>query len=180
VINGGAAVTNTAAVILTLSATDSGSGVAAMQFSNDNLTWSALEPYAATKGWTLTTGDGPKTVYGKFKDNADNWSSTISSTNTIILDTAPPTVSITSPANGYTNNATQVLNYSTSDGTVVVKVDGIAAQKMSGDMLDLLTEGSHTVRVESSDSANIWVCRSNFTVDTILPAITITSPIWLH
>jgi hypothetical protein len=70
VINGGAAVTNTATVILTLSATDSGSGVAAMQFSSDNLTWSTPEPYAATKGWTLTTGDGPKTVYGKFKDNA--------------------------------------------------------------------------------------------------------------
>ena len=54
VINSGAAFTNSTTVILTLSATDTGSGVASMQFSNDGATWSAPEPYATTKSWTLT------------------------------------------------------------------------------------------------------------------------------
>ena len=49
-----------------------GSGVAKMQFSNDNTTWSGWETYATTKSWTLASGDGLKTVYAQFKDVAGN------------------------------------------------------------------------------------------------------------
>jgi hypothetical protein len=41
-----------------------------MRFSNDNLTWSSWEAYATSKTWTLTPGDGTKTVYVKFADAA--------------------------------------------------------------------------------------------------------------
>ena len=77
VINSGAAFTNSMTVVLTVSATDTGSGVASMQFSNDGSTWTSPEAYATSKSWTMTTDDGPKTVYVKFKDNANNWSNTI-------------------------------------------------------------------------------------------------------
>ncbi len=177
VINGGAAFTNSTTVTLTLSATDSGSGVASMQFSNNNTAWSTSETYTTSKSWTLTAGDGAKTVYAKFKDKAKNWSSAIPS-NTITLDTTPPLVAITAPATGFTNNKTPLLNYTVSDGTVVVKVDGTVVPKVSGTNLDALSDGPHTIRVESTDAANnTGNAEVTFTVDTTPPVITITSPV---
>ena len=73
-INNNAASTNSTGVTLNLSATDTGSGLAQMQFSNDNKNWSVPEAYATTKAWTLSAGSGTKTVYAKFKDNSGNWS----------------------------------------------------------------------------------------------------------
>ncbi|MBU1043660.1 MAG: gliding motility-associated C-terminal domain-containing protein, partial [Candidatus Omnitrophica bacterium] len=72
-------------VSLTLSSIDGNSGLGQMQFSNDNITYSAPEPYNTLKNWTLTTGDGEKTVYVKYQDIAGNWSQPF--TDTIILDT---------------------------------------------------------------------------------------------
>ncbi|MEK3916562.1 S-layer homology domain-containing protein [Paenibacillus sp. FSL H7-0331] len=51
---------------------EAGSGVEKMRFSNDNVNWSDWEPYSTTKAWTLTDGDGTKTVYMKLKDKAGN------------------------------------------------------------------------------------------------------------
>jgi hypothetical protein len=59
--------TNNATVNLALSATHS-SGVSGMQFSNDGGDYTPLEPYASSKTWTLSGGDGIKTVYVRFKD----------------------------------------------------------------------------------------------------------------
>ena len=98
-INSGAALTNNVAVTLTLSATDPGGGtVSQMQFSNDGASYSAAETYATTKSWTLAGGDGTKTVSVKFKDAAGNWSSPVS--DGINLDTTPPAITITLPADG--------------------------------------------------------------------------------
>jgi hypothetical protein len=41
-----------------------------MQFSNDGVNYSAEEPYATSKAWTLSSGDGAKTVYVRFRDKA--------------------------------------------------------------------------------------------------------------
>lgn len=68
-INNGASTTNTTTITLNLQATDS-SGVAEMRFSNDNVTWSDWQTYSTSASWTLTEGDGTKTVYVQFKDNA--------------------------------------------------------------------------------------------------------------
>jgi hypothetical protein len=51
-----------------------------MQFSNDDITYSTPEAYGTTKSWTLSPGDGTKTVYAKFKDVPGNWSTTYSDT----------------------------------------------------------------------------------------------------
>lgn len=91
-INGGAAYANSTTVILTLSATDSGSGMgggAQMQFSNDGVTWSAAETYATLKAWTLSVGNGSKTISVKFKDVAGNWT-TAQIKASITLDTSAP------------------------------------------------------------------------------------------
>jgi hypothetical protein len=70
-------------VTLNLSATDDLSGVAAMQFSNDGITWSAPEAYTTTKTWALSSGNGEKTGYVKFIDKAGNESQIY--TDSIIL-----------------------------------------------------------------------------------------------
>lgn len=93
-VNSGAAYTTSGTVILTLSAADSESGLYQMRLSNDNSGWSSWETYSATKtGWILSPGDGTKTVYVQYRDNAGNVSTgTIS--DTIILDTVAPTGTI--------------------------------------------------------------------------------------
>jgi hypothetical protein len=67
-INGGATSTIDASVMLTLSAQDATSGVAQMRFFD--FTWGNWEDYSTSKPWTFTEGNGYKTVYVQFRDNA--------------------------------------------------------------------------------------------------------------
>ncbi|MCD6506399.1 PQQ-binding-like beta-propeller repeat protein [Candidatus Poribacteria bacterium] len=100
-INNGAETANSAPVTLTLSASDAISGMgegAQMRFSNDGDTWSTPEPFSTTKQWTLSSGDGTKTVYVKYKDVAGNWSDAFS--DTILLDTTPPSILSKEPEGG--------------------------------------------------------------------------------
>ena len=98
-INNGANLTSSSAVTLSLSCPDSVNGCTAaeMQFSNDNVNWSTPEPFATSKNWTLTDGDGLKTVYVQFKGGADNW--LIVYSDTIILDAGAP-LTVAGPAGG--------------------------------------------------------------------------------
>jgi uncharacterized membrane protein len=75
-------------VTLSILAEDSGSGVAQMAFSTDNMIWSSWEPMASSKSFTLSTNDGEKIVYFKVKDNAGNIAEAVS--DIIILDSTPP------------------------------------------------------------------------------------------
>ena len=111
-IEGGAVYATSSSVTLNLSATDSLSGVADLRFSNNGSSWVAWEPYASTKSWTLDAGDGTKTVYVEYRDNAGNSSS--SNNDTIVLDTAPPSSSATSPAT--TISLSFAVSWSGSDG----------------------------------------------------------------
>ena len=111
-INSGASSTNSLNVTLTLSCSDA-QGCSQMQLSNDNVTYSTTEIYAATKAWSLSPGDGSKTVYVKFKDTPGNWSTPYSSS--ILLDTTAP-ITTASPAGG-TYNTAQAVTLSCTDGT---------------------------------------------------------------
>lgn len=90
-IAGGAATTSSGTVTLNISVSDSGSGMgstarfpfqegAVMQFSNDGTTWSDVRAYATTASWTLTDGEGTKTVYARFRNVDGYWSATASDT----------------------------------------------------------------------------------------------------
>ena len=79
-------------VTLSLNGVDATSGVSQMCFSNDGTSYGGWQGYATSASWTLSTGDGTKTVYVKYKDHAGNVSSPFS--DTIILDTTTPTGSI--------------------------------------------------------------------------------------
>jgi hypothetical protein len=99
-INGGATYATSTAVTLNLSASDSGSGMSQMRFSNDGSTWSGWESYAVTKGWTLSPGDGTKTVYVQYIDTAGNISTSYS--DSIMFDTIAPSSSVVSPTRSAT------------------------------------------------------------------------------
>lgn len=94
-INSGASVTTSQNVTLTITSADA----AAMKIWGVNgvATESAAswETFASTKSVTLTAGDGSKTVYVKVRDSVYNESSTSSAT--ITLSTAIPTITITGP-----------------------------------------------------------------------------------
>ncbi|OGP75257.1 MAG: hypothetical protein A2W09_04060 [Deltaproteobacteria bacterium RBG_16_50_11] len=111
-INSEAAHTNNPNVTLTLTCSDA-SGCSQMQFSNDGTTYSAPEAYATTKVWPLSSGDGTKTVYAKFMDTAGNWS--IAYSDTILLDTTPPTTTATPPGGFY--GSAQSVTLACSDGS---------------------------------------------------------------
>lgn len=120
-INNGAVATNNQTVTLTITASDA-NGVSKMQFSNDGNNWSAPEAFASSKQWLLTQGDGEKTVYARFIDNAGNISKPIK--NSIIFDTTPPEINPSIPPGTVFNafnlelitNELATIFYSTDNG----------------------------------------------------------------
>ena len=85
-----------------------------MKFSNDNITWSVPEAYVTTKTWTMSSTQGTKYVYIKFKDAAGNWSTVYS--HGITVDTAVPTGSININGGATATNTTAVtLNLAAID-----------------------------------------------------------------
>src|SRR5205085_855054 len=102
---------NSRSVTLTLSATDTQNPVSQMRFSNSTTGFSTAETYATSKAWTLSTGQGTKTVYVQFADAAGNWSSSFSAT--IVFDNAAPAIANVSASN--ITNESAVINWTTSE-----------------------------------------------------------------
>ncbi len=79
-INGGAACTTSAAVVLSIN-NFGDSSITQMIISEDPFFAGAVyEPYAATKNWTLSAGFGLKTVYAKLKTSGGTESNVFSDT----------------------------------------------------------------------------------------------------
>ncbi len=100
-IDGGASYTNSADVIVGSAVEWGPSGpdaTQAMRFSVDGgATWGDWQPYDPVAALTLPGGDGPKTVHVEFRDAADN---TAAFSDTITLDTAAPTGTVTVAKSG--------------------------------------------------------------------------------
>ncbi len=174
-INSGAARTGTESVSLTLSATDD-QGVADMSFSNDNITWSAWVPYGTTQNWSLSTGDGTKVVYARYRDTVGNIGIF---TDDIILDTTGPLGGVTVTPAPFSATGTLSLNLSASDGSGVnlmaLSLDGGAfvsqAYSPAYDWNVASGFATHTVQVKYYDSLGneSAVFTSSTCVDTIVP-----------
>jgi hypothetical protein len=166
-VNGGDAFTNSTAVNLGLIYEDPfpASGVGEMRFSENGTTWSAWEPYLASKPWTVSEGDGEKSVYVQFKDYAGNES--VTAQDTIVLDTSAPSAPvITSPANNSfdtdgtitisgtaeANSTVEVFEATASGdiskGTTPVDPSGAWTKTLSG-----VSGGSHTYKAKAKDAA---------------------------
>ena len=114
-------------ITLDLAANDA-TGVTQMIFSKDGINWSAPENYATTKSWTLTGGDGPKTIYVKFKDGVGNWSNAY--TLTVTLDTTAP-ITKANPGEGIYGSAQNVTLSANESATIYYTTDGANPTEMS-------------------------------------------------
>jgi len=158
VINNGDAYATSISVTLNLSAADSTSGVAQMRFSNDNVTWASLEPYATSKAWNITSPEGVKTVYVIYVDNAGLNSQAYH--DTIVLDTAPPTISILYPDMGAQIRSQSVtITWNGTDAGSGIDHYELALDNGSFTInvteqtytISSLNDGNHTVIVKASD-----------------------------
>jgi hypothetical protein len=114
-INSNAGYTNSTSSTLTMAFTDATTAVNQARYQNKNLTWSAWEAYGTSKAWTLPTGDGTKTVYIQVSDLAGNVTQV---SDTIIMDTAPPTISVFTIGSGNpssTNSPSATLYITATD-----------------------------------------------------------------
>ncbi len=150
VINEGAASTNNSVVTLTLSCSDD-IGCSQMQLSNDNTAWSAAETYGTTKVWTLTPGDGEKTVYAKFSDLAGNLSSAC--TDTIIASGIQPTIRTVTvkPSGGDYTSLNAVLTAESADLVALNRILYIECYAMQDtapvSLTGFTTDADHYIRI---------------------------------
>jgi hypothetical protein len=106
-INAGAANTSgTAATLTTTCATDAGVGGVEVAYGNVTgpTNWTSCSVSIAH---TLVAGDGTKTVYMRFRDSFGNVST--ETTDTIVLDTAAPTVPTMTAEPAYTAGTSNVV-----------------------------------------------------------------------
>lgn len=153
-INNGLASTSTPNVTLTMTAMDIEGEAIEMRFSNDGITWSGWEPNISTKSWTLSNGDGSKTVYMQLKDTAGNLSNVFS--DTIVLDTTPPV--ITGVANSGVYNTDVTISF--NEGTATLN----GAPFTSGTIVK--STGNYTLVVTDSVGNTTTVA---FAIDKVLP-----------
>ncbi len=127
----------------------------------------------------VTLVDGLNNITVKATDLATNVGS---ATINVILDTTPPVVQISTPANSSNVNTPVITVTGTVNEAVqAVTVNGIAAQIMDRAFTlsgVTIAEGLNNVKVEATDLAgNIGTTTAVVTLDTALPMVQIASPI---
>lgn len=167
-IAAGAEYARSTATRVSVVATDEGSTVRRVSLSNDGLSWTEFA-YASTIAWTLSSVDGAKTVWVRWRDGAGNWSAT--KTDSIVLDTTAPTVG--RPRHRFTTGSRLSLHaipvrvtWTGSDVTsgvdryqLALSVDGGAYVTVDNDLssarliAELRPSHSHRFRVRAFDEA---------------------------
>ena len=186
VINNGDTYTDSTSVNMSLTYSASYSTVWQVRYSNDGV-WDTevWEPPAASKTfWTLTSGDGAKTVYYQIKDTDNLLSDTYS--DTIVLDTTGPGTPVPDDGvSGWSDDDTPTFSWgavSDGAGSAVAgyywKVDGGGETYTTGTSVTLSaqSDGSHTFYIRAMDNAGNYGSYGShyFQIDTIAPTGTIT------
>jgi len=152
-INGGATYTTSTSVTLTLSATNAYE----CAYSNDNSAWSGWESYGTSRSWSLTTGDGTKTVYYNCRNTLGTESGATS--DSIVLDTTAPSITITSPTAGSRVSGVVTITFTGYVATPMVSIDGAAyVAAASGSYswdTTAVTDGTHTIQARGTDDAGL-------------------------
>jgi PKD repeat protein len=156
IINNNATYANSTLVTLTLAATDATSGVYQVRFSNDGI-WDTepWEAYNTSKPWNLTTGDGNKTVYVQFVDNAGSISSAY--LDIITLDTAKPTANAGADQTIYVGTAVNFDAGSSTDNMGIVSYEWSFGDETTGTGKTTIhtyaSTGTYTVTLTVRDAA---------------------------
>ena len=199
-ISGGCGqVINTRDIALGINARDDESYILAYRVSEnssfENSAWelASNQPnFSKAVPWTLSAGEGEKTVYLQIENGYGNIAQSQCS---IILDTTPPTVGITAPENGATVKGVVTVSADVSDNVGVEGVKFVLDNaylvpelkgKPNGEAYlvswdtTLIANGPHTLSVGARDSAgnsgnhSITVIVNN--PDIIPPTVYIHSP----
>lgn len=89
------------------------SGATSMMISEDSgFSGASYASFAATTSWALSNGDGQKTIYVKFRDDAGNEPTSVASAS-IVLDTVLPTTPVITEGNQPTSQLTFTVHLST-------------------------------------------------------------------
>jgi len=166
VINSGDTHTSNKTVTLTITGSDTLSGVSEMAFSNDDSTYSSWESFSTIKSWDLENSGGTKTVYMKLKDLAGNETPSFIASDSIILDSILPTSIITVPGNEgdntliYTNVWNGIISGTASDDLSVSNVQ-ISIQRDSDEFYFngstwILSGSEVLIDTISTDSYATW------------------------
>lgn len=179
-INGGAAYATDAEVTLDFTLGVGVTDVVNVQFSNDNLTWSAVQTYSASRSYTLQTGDGSKTVYVRFIDRAGNIGTAQAS---IVLDTTAPTGTLTLLTPSITNSTEVSLTVTGSDAAYMELGETgqaygarvtYSATPQAYNLQDTAEDGVKTIQVRLTDLAgNTTVLTQTVTLDRLDPTGTV-------
>lgn len=173
--------------------TDAGSGVnpdsISIKIDGNTAVTSGITKTPITNGYQCSytpaaaLGEGAHTIYINVSDHDGNAADQV--TTVFTIDTVPPTLNVSGPADGLiTNSATVEVSGTTNDSTsspvtVKVTVNNGAAQnaEVAGDgsfsINVTLAEGVNTIRVVATDSAGkTTTIERNVTLDTGAPVIT--------
>lgn len=153
--------------------TDTGSGIdtssISIKIDGNTAVTSGIETSPISNGYACTytpseaLGEGSHTVYFNVSDHDGNTATQASVTFTV--DTIPPTLVITSPAEGLVTNQSSILvsgntnDATSSPVTIKVQVNGGIAQSAevapdgAFSINVTLAEGNNTVRIVPTDSA---------------------------
>jgi hypothetical protein len=126
---------------------------AEMRLRNEGGVWSAWQAKTTPVDWTLTTGDGVKTVEAQYR----NPKGTIDRTDTIVLDTVAPSTTDDAPAGWQkASPVTVTLTAGDAGGSGVAatqyKLDDAVAWS-TGTAVPVTGDGVHTLRYRSVDAA---------------------------
>ncbi len=172
-INSGASQTNITAVTLNITCPTDAWTPVQMAYGNSAAptNWTDC---VTSQAHTLTSGDGSKTVYVRFKDGGGNTTSDL--TQAITLDTTIPTITLTSPTEGSTVYGTTItVSADAADNIDVAGVqfqlDGanLGAEVTSGPYslvwdTTQTTNGTHTLTAIARDASNLTTTSSPITV----------------
>lgn len=184
---------NSATPTFTWEVTDAGSGIdsdtVSIKIDGNTAITSGITKAAITNGYKCTytpasaLAEGAHTVYFNVSDNDGNAATQVSTAFTI--DTVPPTLNLTTPADGtVTNSSTVTVAGTTNDATsspvtVKVTVNGGTAQTAevgAGGAFSInvtVAEGVNTIKVIATDSAGkSTTIERTVTLDTGAPVIT--------
>lgn len=163
---------------LNLSVTDIRHAIDAVVVEVDGqANYSATHDSGTTYRLTRTFAEGTHDLRVHANDSVGNMNSTV--TATVTIDTTGPTVTVVSPAAGYSRTATvtvTLIGDASSYWYQIVGVDG-ANQTYTAPVDRVLPDGTYTLRAYGNDSVgNEAIVQRTFTVDTVAPAVTITGP----
>jgi hypothetical protein len=168
-LDGGATYATSTAVSIASSV----SGVTEMRFRNGGGSWSTWGPYAASTAWTLTAGDGAKTVAAQYRDADEN---VLDLSADITLDSTPPLTTTNAPTGWKHVSVTVTLSpsdagsgmsggsarteYSTNGGSTWTTGTSVT---ITADPATHTTDGITTISYRSVDAAGnvatIQTCR---------------------